>query len=67
MPILRARTEHTDGDVPGLQGASEIEKGSAEMITMSIICIIGCIADKLFSRIGTIERFIDSLPLGREP
>ena len=37
------------------------------MITTSIICAIGCIvADKLFARIGFIERFVESLPLGRE-
>ena len=36
------------------------------MITTCFICAIGCIADKLFARIGFIERFIESLPLWRE-
>ena len=36
------------------------------MITASIVLTIGCIMDKLFSHIGPIERFIESLPLGRE-
>ena len=36
------------------------------MITASIICIVGCVADKLLARISPIERFIESLPLGRE-
>lgn len=36
------------------------------MITVSFILSFGCIMDKLFSRIGPIERFIESLPLGGE-
>ena len=35
------------------------------MITASIVFAFGCIMDKLFSRIRPIERFIESLPLGR--
>ena len=37
------------------------------MITTSIICIVGCFAEKVFAKIGFIERFIESLPLGRRP
>lgn len=37
------------------------------MITTSIICALGCIvADKLISRIGPLNRFIESLPLAKE-
>lgn len=36
------------------------------MITASFILSIGCIMDKLFSHIGPIERFVESLPLGGE-
>ena len=36
------------------------------MITTSIMCIVGCIADRLFSWIWPIEKFIETLPLGRE-
>ena len=36
------------------------------MITTAVVLAIGCVvADKLFPRIGPVERFIRSLPLGR--
>ena len=48
-------------------GPGEREKiGGLEMITVSVVLIIGCIvADHLFPRIRPVEKFIRSLPLGR--